>query len=129
MFIINDYSKILVKFIFNFLQSISTLFLCFIFISRLVLFRFVSQNRMSRSKVGLQSRLDTRSLTPETIEDRDTRRTFRGYRENDLIIACKTMAKDKALDTRLLFKHTDNPQTTCKYFHIAKDSSSCQAQF
>ena len=58
---------------------------------------------MSRSKEGRQSRLDTRSLTPETIEDRDTRRTFRGYRENDLIIACKTMAKDKALDTRLLF--------------------------
>ena len=51
--------------------------------------------------------LDPRFSKISRIEDRDTRRTFRGYRGNDMIIARKAIAKDKALDTR----HRDSSQT------------------
>lgn len=37
--------------------------------------------------------------------------------ENDLIIARKTIAEDKALDTQLFLKHAESSQT-CKYFHF-----------
>ena len=85
---------------------------------------------IQRSKVSWQSRLDTRSSILEAIKnrgprtedresrfknrvsgiedrrsrikDRDDRITLNYY--NDLIITRKTIAKDKALDTQLLFK-------------------------
>ena len=85
---------------------------------------------IQRSKVSWQSRLDTRSSILEAIKNRGPRTEDResrlknwvssiGYRGsrikdrddritlnyyNDLIITRKTIAKDKALDTQLLFK-------------------------
>ena len=70
--------------------------------------------------------LAPRSSKLSRIEDRTTRRTFRGYRENDLIITRKITAKDKALDKRLFLKHPESSQTLI-YFHIALDSSFSQA--
>ena len=72
----------------------------FFFVSRLVLFRLVSFRLIEWA-----AQSSARSSILETIEDRDTRRTFWGYWENDSIIALKTIAKDKALNTQTARRH------------------------
>ena len=72
----------------------------FFFVSRLVLFRLVSFRLIEWA-----AQSSARSSILETIEDRDTRRTFWGYWENDSIIALKTIAKDKALNTPTARRH------------------------
>ena len=57
------------------------------------------------------------------MEEQDTWRTGSGTAvlrkvfENYLIIACKTIVKDKALGMQLFFRHADSSQT-CKNFYI-----------
>ena len=64
-----------------------------------------TENRGSRIEAResrLKNRVSSIGYRRSRIKDRDDRITFNYY--NDLIITRKKIAKDKALDTQLLFK-------------------------